>query len=356
MRRGALWSFSAVALALFFLSFGAGTAQSAPQKIPLGFCHIWPPTHFTQADQFTRYFKMVDQATNGKYEIDVKWYPVGTLLGGSEIYDGVAKGTVDSGMSSFGYNPGRFPVMLTLNQPGLAPPLNADAAAVTAWEFYNKWKPKELDGVKVLYLFATGPGWIHSNKPIRKVEDMKGLKIRVTGPGVGAVKAVGGEPVAMVMGDVYLAAQKGVIDANIAPLEVLEGWKHNEVFKYSTFVPYFYSEFFHVEMNWTKWKSLPPDLQNAFETVAPAAVKEAGQIWEYNQKKGMDYAKAAPGGHEFIYLPDSEVAKLKKLLQPLRDQYVEQLKAKGLPGEEIADSAAELMAKNNKVKYPPYKP
>ena len=356
MKRKVLFCFFAAAFVALFLGASADVASAGPQKVSLGFVHIWPPTHFTQAEQFTRYFKMVDKATNGKYELDVKWYPVGTLLGGSEIYDGVVKGIADSGTSSFGYTPGRFPVMLTLNQPGIAPPENADAAARTVWEFYNKWKPKELQDVKVLYLYATGPGWIHSNKPIRNVEDMKGLKIRVTGAGIGGVKAVGGEPIAMVMGEVYIAAQKGIIDANIGPLEVLEGWKQNEVFHYSTFVPYFYSEFFHVEMNWAKWKALPKDLQAAFDAVSKDAVKQAGEIWEYNQKKGMDYAKRGTGGHEFILLPKEEVAKLKKLLEPIRGQYVSMLNGKGLPGEEIATSASEIVEKYNQMKYEPWKP
>jgi TRAP-type C4-dicarboxylate transport system substrate-binding protein len=185
---------------------------------------------------------------------------------------------------------------------------------------------------------------------------MKGLKIRVTGAGIGGVKAVGGEPVAMVMGEVYLAAQKGLIDANVAPLEVLEGWKHHEVFEYSTFVPHFYSEFFHVDMNLAKWKALPKDLQAAFDAVAENAMKEAGQIWEYNQKKGADFAKRGPGGHEFLRLPQAEVAKLKKLLEPIRGEYINTLKSKGLPGEEIVNEAANIVEKYNKLKYEPWKP
>ncbi|MBI5443998.1 MAG: TRAP transporter substrate-binding protein [Deltaproteobacteria bacterium] len=344
-----------VIAALAALLFGA-SAEAAPEKLSIGFAHIWPASHFTQAEQLTRYFKMVERATKGKYVLDVKWYPVGTLIGGSELYDGVVKGIVDAGTSSFGYTPGRFPVMLALNEPGIAPPESADAAARAVWEHYNKWKPKELQDVKVLYLYATGPGWMHTKKPVRSVDDMKGLKIRVTRAGTGGVKAVGGEPVAMVMGETYLAAQKGTIDALISPLETLQGWKHNEVFQYSTFVPQFYSEFFYVVMNQGKWKSLPKDLQDAFDSVAEEAVKEAGQIWEHNQKRGMEYAKREGKGHEFLQLSKQELARLTKLLDPVRGQYIAQLKSKGLPGEDIVNSAAKVMDKHNEGKYEPWKP
>lgn len=352
------WSLRFLVILFFPLLFSvsAKTVSAAPEKVTIGFVHIWPATHFTQADQLSRYFKMVEKATKGKYVLDIKWYPVGTLLGGADIYDGVAKGIADSGTSSFGYTPGRFPVTLTLNQPGIAPPENADAAARAVWDHYNRWKPKELEEVKVLYLYATGPGWMHSKKPIRTVEDMKGLKIRVTGAGIGGVKAVGGEPIAMVMGETYLAAQKGIIDALISPLETLQGWKHNEVFQYSTFVPQFYSEFFYVVMNQAKWKSLPKDLQDAFDSVAQDAVNEAGQIWEFMQKRGMDYAKKDPRGHEFLTLPKAEVAKLKKALEPIRGEYISTLNGKGLPGEEIVKGAEALIDKYNEMKYEPWKP
>jgi TRAP-type C4-dicarboxylate transport system substrate-binding protein len=339
-----------------FLGVWANEALAKPEKITLGFVHIWPPTFYTHVNQFPRFFKMVEKATNGKYILDIKWYPVGTLLGGSEIYDGIVRGIADSGCSPFAYTPGRFPVMLALNEPGIAPPENPDAAARTVWEYYNQWKPKELEDVKVLYLFATGPGWIHSKKPIRTVEDMKGLKIRVTGPGVGVAKAVGAEPIAMVMGEVYIAAQKAVINALVSPTVTLEGWKLHEVFSYSTFVPHFYSEFFYVVMNRAKWKALPKDLQAAFDAVGEDAVKEAGQIWQYNSKKAIDFAKQGPGGHEFILLPKEEIAKLKKLLEPTRGKYIATLKAKGFPGEKIVNAAGEIVEKYNKLKYEPWKP
>jgi TRAP-type C4-dicarboxylate transport system substrate-binding protein len=352
MKKKFLVSLLAGILVVGFLSVWVHAAE----KITIGFASIWNMNHYTSTDQIPRFFKMVEKATNGKYAIDIKWYPVGTLLGGSEIYDGIAKGIVDAGISSFGYAPGRFPVILALNQSGVAPPENSDAAARTVWEYYNKLKPKELEDTKILYLCATGPGWLHSKKPIRTVDEMKGLKIRCTGGGTLGVKAVGADPIGMPMGDVYLAAQKGVFDANVAPLEVLEGWKHHEVFEYSTFVPQFYSEFFHINMNLAKWKALPKDLQDAFDAIAMDAVKDAGQIWQYQQQHGMDFAKAGPGGHTFIYLSKEEVAKLQKLCEPVRGQYIATLNSKGLPGEEIAKSATEIMAKNNKLKYEPWKP
>jgi TRAP-type C4-dicarboxylate transport system substrate-binding protein len=340
-------------LVVFFL----GTWVQGAEKITLGFTHIWPATHFTHVHQFTRYFKMVEKATGGKYELDIKWFPVATLLGGGEqYYDGVVKGIAESGTSSLIYTPGRFPVMITLYQPGAAPPENSDAAAQTGWEFYKKWKPKEFDDAKVLYFYATGPAWLHTKKPIHSLSEIKGLKVRTTADNAEVFRLLGAEPTSMVMGEVALAASKGIIDSLISPLETLEAWKHAELFDYSTFVPYFYSSFFWVSMNWNKWNALPKDLQAAFDAVADDAVKEAGAIWQYFQISAMNFAKKKPGGHQFIRLPDSEWTRVKEITKPIRDRWVADLNAKGLPGKEIMESAGAIMEKYNKVKYEPWKP
>jgi TRAP-type C4-dicarboxylate transport system substrate-binding protein len=339
-----------------FLNGWTNSALAAPKKITLGFGHIWPAAHFTQAVQFTHYFKMVEKATKGKYTLDIKYYPVGTLLGGAELYDGVIKGIAESGTSSLVYTPGRFPVMITLYQPGAAPPESAAAAARTVMDFYRKWNPKEFSDTKVLYFYATGPAWLHTKRPIRHLDDIKGLKVRATADNVEVFKLLGAEPVSMVMGEVYVAAKKGVVDSLISPLETLEAWKHAELFDYSTFVPYFYSSFFWVCVNWDKWKALPKDLQDAFDSVAEDAAKQAGAIWDYYQVKAMNFAKKKPGGHEFIRIPEGEWGRVKELTKPIRERYVKMLDGKGLPGEAIMESAGEIMDKYNKQKYEPWKP
>ncbi|NLB18454.1 MAG: TRAP transporter substrate-binding protein DctP, partial [Syntrophomonadaceae bacterium] len=233
----------------------------------------------------------------------------------------------------------------------VAPPESCDSAAETIWEYYQTLKPKELDDVKVILLWAVGPGWIHTSEPLTKVSDLKGLKIRSTGAFIDAVKLCGGEPIGMPMPDTYMAAQKALIDAAITPPESLETWKFCELWKHSTFLPTFYSHFQFLVMNLDKWNSLPADLQAAFESVTDQGVKEAGQIWTYYNIQGIEYAKNEPGGHEYIYFSPEEEAKLLELIKPVREDYIKELNEKGLPGEEIVNLANEIMSKNNKKTY-----
>lgn len=342
--------------AMLFLCLSVAPVVYAQQKITLTLASHFGATQFVHSDQYPRYFKLVEKAAKGKYVLDIKLYPSESLLKGSDIYDGVTKRIADCGVQSTGYIPGRLPVFLTLSQSGIAPIDNCISASLTAWEFVNKYKPKEFDDVKLLLTYGTGPGWVHSNKPIRKAEDLKGMRLRVTGAGALGAKAVGAEPVAMPMPDVYLAAKKGVIDGLVSPAETLKNYKHGEVFKYSTFFPIFYSEFMVFVMNRSAWNALPKDLQDAFDAVSAAGVEEAGHFWQHEMELSMEYAKKLPGGHEFASLSPEETAKLLKLLEPVRNQYIANLNSKGLPGKEIANDAQKISEKYNKQTYGPWKP
>lgn len=355
MKKKTLFVFLAFTLLALPLFSASKAALAKPVTIKLGLANIWPPNHRCCTDQFPRYIAMVEKAAKGKYKIKLAQYHPGMLLGGKEIFDGVCKGVADMGSSALAYNPGVFPAMEALGQAGIAPPKNSDAAALTTWEFYKKFKPKEFDGAKVLYMYATGPGWIHSKPPIRRIEDIQGMTIRATGNTARAIKALGASPAAMTQGEVYLALQKGIAKATIAPIEVLQGYKQAEVTDYSTFFPMGYSEQFYMVMNWNKWNSLPKDLQAAFDAVAEDAVREAGALWQYIQKEGGDYA-SKKHGHQFLYFSDDESARIIERLKPIRDAYIKRVTDLGLPGEELANEAGRIMKKNSALQFKPYVP
>jgi TRAP-type C4-dicarboxylate transport system substrate-binding protein len=288
--------------------------------------------------------------------LDIGYYAAGSLLASADIFGGVAKGIADIGWSNPGINPGLFPVMATLSQPGIAPGVNAYANSLTWWEFYNKFKPKEMDSVKMLQYTSVGPGFIHSKKPIRRVEDIKGLKIRVIGPQVEAMKILGAEPIGLPSAEMYLAASKGMIDAALIPMGAVQTFKLDEVFPYSTCVPPLYNEGKYCVMNWDKWKTLPKDLQAAFDAVIGSgeAVDLVGRIWS-RMDPDMTIEQYLPKTHQLIYLPETETAKLRELMRPIRNKYVATLNQKGFPGEQLVSEAGKIVEKYNKKKFEPVK-
>jgi TRAP-type C4-dicarboxylate transport system substrate-binding protein len=324
------------------------------QKIKLSLAHIYTPKSWNEMYAVPALFQLVEKQTKGKYILDIAYYPSGTLLASPDIFGGVTKGIADIGWSNPGINRGLFPVMGTLSQPGIAPGENAYANSHTYWEFYNKYKPKEFSDVKVLLWCGVGPGFIHSKKPIRSAEDIKGMKVRVIGPQVDAMKILGAEPVGLPSAEIYLAAKKGVIDAALIPMGAVQTFKLDEVFGYSTCVPPLYNEGKYCVMNWNTWNSLPKDLQAAFEAVTPEAVDLVGRIWA-RLDPDMTIEQYLPKTHEVIYLPAKETAKLRELMKPIRSKYVAVLNEKGFPGEEMVSEAGKIVEKYNKKKFEPWK-
>ena len=105
------------------------------------------------------------------------------------------KGIADISQTLFAYTTGRQPMMELIDHPlGYTSAIQA-TGLINA--YYKKFKPKELDDVKVLYLHAHGPGLIQTKKAISKMEDIKGLRIKCTGINAKIVQAYGGVPVTM---------------------------------------------------------------------------------------------------------------------------------------------------------------
>ena len=326
-----------VALACLLFHSPAG-AQSKP--IELSYSIFFPAPHkmTVLADQWA---KEIAKRTGGRVKITL--FPGGTLSPADKCYDGVVKGISDIGMSVLGYTRGRFPLTEVIDLPlGYRDGLGATRLVNSYWE---KFQPKEFADVQVLYLQAHGPGILHTKKPVAKLEDLKGLRIRSTGLSSKVVSALGGVPVAMPMPETYDALKRGMVDGSMAPMESLQGWKWGEVIK-STTESYgsAYSTAFFVVMNRDKWKALPPDLQKMITQVNQEWIRKTGTVWDEIDKAGRDFTLKR--GNKIIPLSKEENNRWKKAAAPILDQYVKSMEEKGLPGKEALDFCLKFLQEN----------
>jgi TRAP-type C4-dicarboxylate transport system substrate-binding protein len=89
--------------------------------------------------------------------------------------------------------------------------------------FYAKFQPKELDETKMMFFVCHGPGLIHTKKPVRTLEELKGMKIRSTGMSTKIVQAFGATPVAMPMTESYDALSRGLQKGLHVPVKLSTG-------------------------------------------------------------------------------------------------------------------------------------
>ena len=278
----------------------------------------------------TEWAKEIEKRTNGKVQITMHYG--GTLTPADKCYDGVIRGISDVGMSVCGYTRGRFPLTEVVELP--IGHKSGWVVTKTINEFINKFKPKEFDDVKMMYMHAHGPGILHTKKLVNKLEDVRGMKIRAFGAVTKIVTALGGAPVSMPMGETYEALSRGVVEASIAPYEALQGWKWGEVVKFTVEAwGMAYSSAFFIAMNKDKWNALPPDTQKIIEKVNEEWIEKQGKAWDEIDKAGKDFT--IQRGNQIITLSADENRRWERALKPLYDEYVKSMKDKGLPGDEV---------------------
>jgi TRAP-type C4-dicarboxylate transport system substrate-binding protein len=275
--------------------------------------------------------KEIEKRTNGRVKVNL--YPVGSLTRPTETYDAVTKGITDIGLSFCSYTRGRFPLSEVIDLPlGYK---SAYVGAKLANAYFEKFKPKEFDEVKVLYLYTSPPHYFFTNKPVKKVEDLKGLKVRSTGTSAKVVKVLGGAPVAMPMSEAYDALKKGVTEAIIGPFEPIKGLKLVDVVKYSTMFESAYVNVCYVAMNKGKWEGLPQDIKDIIEKINVEWVERQCKIWDQLDQGAKEFFIQKRG--DPIILSKEENARWKNMLRPILDEYVKDKNAKGLPAGEALE-------------------
>jgi len=329
MKRMSLFFLIAI-IATAFLGVGASLVQAEPVK--LTYSCFFPPTHI-QSQLADAWCKEVQKRTNG--QVQISYYPGQTLTKAPQCYDGVVEGLSDIGFSILQYTPGRFPLMDVINLPIGVP--SGEVATAIINEVVDKFQPKELNDTKVMYLHSHGPGFIHTkDKPILKMEDLKGIKIRSHGPTAEMIKCLGGTPVALPMPELYQSLQKGVVDGGVFPLESNKGWRLAEVTHYvSACFSTGYGLGFFVVMNKDKWEKLPADVKKTIEAINQEWIIKHGQAWDDSDFKGVQFLLEK--GNTMNGIDPKEAARREKAVQPVMASYEKNVSAKGLPGKEVLE-------------------
>ncbi len=114
-----------------------------------------------------------------------------------------------------------------------------------------------------------------------------------------------------------------------------------------TRTPFLYNTLFFVTMNLDKWNSLSPDVQKAIEEVNKKYFDEvAAGLWDKQNEAALKWALGEKGMKE-IKLSDEEANRWITLVKPIQDEFVANMNAKGLNGQQIMDTVKSLATKYN---------
>jgi TRAP-type transport system periplasmic protein len=308
----------------------APVANAAEEKkITLRYAQFFPPGHkHTIASE--QWCKDLEKRTNGA--VKVNHYSGGSVVPPTQVFDSVVKGVVDIGNVVVGWHAGKFPLSDVCAYPWGMPSGVVATKIINEW--YAKFKPAEYDEVKVLFFHTTGPGILHTKKPVTKMEDLKGMKIRAFGPIMQWTQELGAVPIGMPMGEAYDALSKGVVEGIFAPMEPMSGYKLAEVVKYH--IENFESSHHGLQvvvMNKNKYNGLSADTRKIIDAMSLEYMDKHGKIWDEMDNDGRELALKL--GNKFIRLAPEEDARWLAKGESLKNEYIAAMKKKGLPGEEI---------------------
>ena len=332
-------------VSLFFfitmpIMIGSYATPVSAKTINLKFAY-WMPTKHTLHRVFVKYAKEVEQLTNGQVKITL--YPGGALGGPLEQWDMAVGGIADISFFMPGYTAGRFPRSTVFDLPLVGGGSCAVNTAI-AQGVYQKYIAPDYKDAKMLIYFVSEPFTIHtSKKKVSSMADMKGLKFRSSGAVQSAmVKRLGGSPVTMPITEVYTSLEKGVIDGVVTAFTAMVSFRLYDVSKYSiqaglTATP------MAVAMNQKTWNSLPPDIQKIFDNLSMRYAFEAATSYDEDYQKALQKGRSL--GKEIYPLSSSELQKWENQFAPIYNDWVSDMKSKGIPGDEILKAVRQIQGK-----------
>ncbi|TCD24456.1 TRAP transporter substrate-binding protein [Pseudomonas sp. IC_126] len=140
---------------------------------------------------------------------------------------------------------------------------------------------------------------LYTKEPVRSIEDLKGMKIRVIGNPlfIDTLNAMGAQGVAMDTAEIFSALQTGVVDgAENNPPTLLEH-NHYRTAKHYTLTGHLILPE-PIVMSKTAWNKLTPEQQELVKTYAKEAQQEERTLWDEKSASSEEKLKAA--GVEFI--------------------------------------------------------
>lgn len=318
------------------LAASLGFTTEAFAQTTLQVSNWLPPSHPILTQIIEPWGKMVEEATAGRVKVEIMAAAIGKP---PAQFDLVKAGAAEIGYGVHGYTPGRFKLTPIVEGPFLSN--SAEALSVAYWKVYEAMlaKADEHAGVHVLSVFTHGPGMIFTaSKPVTKIADAEGLKMRIGGGVVAEVaKRLGMVGVQVPSPQVYEVLANGVADGILFPAESVPFFRIDDVIKHGTSVPGgLYNTSFFIVMNEAAWNALSDEDKAAIDKISGEALSRmAGKAWDAADAAGM---KTMTGkGVAFVEADDAFVTALSEKLAGIEDGFLAAAKESGIDGQAALD-------------------
>ncbi len=294
-------------------------AAAHAQVITIKFSHV-VAADTPKGKAAERFKQLAEAATKGRVKVEL--YPNSQLYRDGDELEALQRGAVQMvapSVSKFG--PLGVRDFEVFDLPYLLPDVES-VHRVTDGDIGQKLFAKlDAKGIKGLAYWDNGFKQYSANRPLRKLADFRGMKLRVQSSKVlaASVRQLGGVPQVMAFSEVYTALQQGVVDGGENSVSNIYTQKMHEVQKHLTISDHGYLTY-AVIVNRKFWEGLPADIRSALEGAMKDATRYERAIAAKDNADALALVRQA-GTTEVYVLPEAERAEWKKALLPVQQEF-----------------------------------
>lgn len=309
---------SVLAAATTIAAFALGAGSAAAQET-LKFNFFPPPADVAYGKVFEPYVNAASQASKGTIKIES--FPGGTLgRDPRQQLKMLADGVFDITWAIPAYTPGKFPDRGLFELPALFK--DALESSATIWRMYEKGLLPGYDDFHPLAFGGVSPYGIHSAKPIKSIDDLKGMKIRAGGPIHSAtIKALGAAPIGMPITSAAESLSRGVLDAAETEWFGVKAFRFYDVTQYHFELP-LGSNYAVLTMDRKKFDGLPAAAKEALDSLGGAKLSRQFGTLHLNVAKAIRAGAEKDSGHHVIEPSADDLAKLASIQKAVIDEWV----------------------------------
>ncbi len=324
------------------IAFALFSGAQAQQAVVIKFSHV-VTDETPKGKGAIRFKELAEAKTKGRVKVEI--YPNSQLYKDREELEALQLGAVQMlapSVSKFGplgvrkFEVFDLPYMFA-DERSLEQVVDGPVGA-------GLFKLLEPKGIVGLAYWFNGFKEFTANKPLRKLDDFKGMKIRIQSSKIleGEIKALGAIPQVMAFSEVYTALQQGVVDGEENTPSNKYTQKMHEVQKHMTLSDHGVV-MYAVIVNKKFWDGLPADIRKSLSE----AMRDSTQyVWDIAKKENDDALakiKAAKTTEVYV-LPAAEKAVWRKAMLPLYQEY------EGVVGKDTLQAIEKAVAQSSAKK------
>lgn len=335
-------------LALFLVLLVAGCGRGpAPGVTELIYASPYAPGHpFSRADR--QWMAWVEARSGGRLRIRPIWS--GGLLSSDMSMEELRHGVADIGLVTPIYVRGGTHLIRT--QSGFYSGVRTIAGQVALYRCIAAADPqigRELRGLKVLAVQGGSlPGIVTRDRPVRTLEDLRGLRLRAPSELLAVLDRLGADPVNMPMGEVYSALAKGVIDGVVAPADTFAALHFAEVARHFNTLAIPRGAYPARAMGLARWQRLSDTERRTLEE--STSVWERALAGEVEAAAARGVAAAQAKGVEIAAMPASEQTRFDALYLEDAARNAQGLSRLGIAGMRAFEAARASVAGHDQIR------